>query len=132
MPRVNKRAILETLERPTLERLVLLTMKRREAHNLAVYGRNPLFDDVLEGLRLDLSAPHTDGELVGYIMKDRLIDAHDVVMALHAPELRRTCKVLGEWDRGGRKADLRLHLRDALGTTVERPLPAEDTSDLNR
>ncbi|UYV13246.1 MAG: hypothetical protein NCW75_02930 [Phycisphaera sp.] len=58
------------------------------------------------------SARHTDPELAGFIMKARIFSAS---------ELRRACKVLGVWERGDRKAELRDHLRDALGTTVERP-----------
>lgn len=125
MPQVNKRAILETLQRPALERLVVLTMKRREEHNLAVYCGNPWTDDALEGQRLDLSAPHTDAELVAYIIKDRLISAHDVIMALHARELRWACKVLGVLDRPAPKAELRLYLNDAVGRSVDRPIPPD-------
>lgn len=94
MPMVNKRVILETLERPALERLVVLTMKRREEHNLAVYGRG--LDHAPEMNEwLCLSTPHTDAKLVDFIMRDRLISAHDVIMALHARELRWAFKVLG-------------------------------------
>lgn len=125
MPQINKRAILETLERPTLERLVVLTMERREEHNLAVYCGNPWTDDALEGERMDLSAPHTDGELVDFIMKDRLMDAHDVIMALHARELRWACKVLGVLDRPAPKAELREYLIDAVGRSVARPMPTD-------
>ena len=125
MPMVNKRAILESLERPTLERLAALSMARREQYDLAVYGHGLDHDPEL-GTWLDLSALHADAELVGFIMKNRLIDAQDVIEALHAPELRRACEALGVWHRGGRKAELRDHLRGALGHSYDRPLPAEE------
>lgn len=124
MPQVNKRAILETLERPTLERLAALSMERREDYNLEVYGHGLDHDPELDQW-LDLSAPHADDELVGFIMKNRLIGAYDVIMALHAPELRRTCKVLGVLDRPAPKAELRLWLNDAVGRSVDRPMPPD-------
>ncbi len=77
------------------------------------------------GDRLDLSEPLPDAELVGYIMRARIFDAHDVVMALHAPELRRACEVLGVWHRGGRKAELREHLNGAVGHSYDRPMPPD-------
>ncbi len=98
----------------------------REEYTLAVYGRSPLFDDVLMGDRLDLSEPLADAELVGYLMRARIFGAHQVVMSLHAPELRRACAALGVWHRGGRKAELREHLNGAVGHSFDRPMPAEE------
>jgi hypothetical protein len=120
MPLVNKRAILETLERPTLERLVDICTRRREAYNLAVYGRNPLFDDPLMGNRLDLSEPLADAELVDYLMRARIFDAHDVIEALDKPELWRACAALCVEARGDAE-DLRRALEHAVHT--DRPPP---------
>jgi hypothetical protein len=63
---------------------------------------------------------------VDYTMRARVFWAHHVIMALHAPELRRACEALGVWNRGGRKAELRLYLSDAVGHSYDRPLPAAD------